>query len=40
MTTMTNKLEKWEMLRAKGKWNYILLYGVLGWESALGYYSV
>jgi len=33
---MTNKLEKWEKLRAKGKWNYILLYGVLGWGFSTG----
>jgi hypothetical protein len=36
MTTMTNKFEKWEKLRAKGKWNYILLYGVLGWGVSTG----
>ncbi len=28
---MSNKLEKWEKLRAKGKWHFILIYGVLGW---------
>lgn len=28
---MRNKFEKWEKIRAKGKWNYILLDGVLGW---------
>jgi hypothetical protein len=33
---MTNKLEKWEKLRAKGKWNCILLYGVLGWGVSTG----
>jgi hypothetical protein len=36
MTTITKKLEKWEKLRAKGKWNYILLYGVLGWGVSTG----
>ena len=33
---MSNKLEKWEKLRAKGKWNYILIYGVLGWGVSTG----
>ena len=28
---MRNKIEKWEKLRAKGKWNFILKYGVLLW---------
>ena len=28
---MRNKSEKWEKLRAKGKWNFILKYGVLLW---------
>lgn len=28
---MRNKIEKWERLRAKGKWNYIFVYGVLLW---------
>jgi len=28
---MRNKFENWEKLRAKGKWNYILKYGVLLW---------
>jgi hypothetical protein len=28
---MKTKLEKWEKLRAKGKWNFILIYGVLLW---------
>ncbi len=35
-TPMTGKLEKWEKLRAKGKWNYILIYGVLGWGVGTG----
>ena len=33
---MTDKLEKWQKLRAKGKWNYILIYGVLGWGVGTG----
>lgn len=33
---MNNKLENWEKLRAKGKWNYILIYGVLGWGISAG----
>ena len=24
------KIDKWNDIRAKGKWNYILIYGVLG----------
>ena len=28
---MTKKFEKWEKLREKGKWNYILKYGVMMW---------
>ena len=28
---MTKKFEKWEKLREKGKWNYILKYGVMIW---------
>ena len=35
-TSMTDKLEKWEKMRAKGKWNYILIYGVLGWGVGTG----
>ena len=35
-TPMTDKLEKWEKLRAKGKWNYIFIYGVLGWGVGTG----
>ena len=35
-TPMTGKLEKWEKQRAKGKWNYILIYGVLGWGVGTG----
>ena len=35
-TPMRDKLEKWEKLRAKGKWNYILIYGVLGWGVGTG----
>lgn len=35
-TPMTDKLEKWEKLRTKGKWNYILIYGVLGWGVGTG----
>jgi len=32
------KLEKWRRTRSKGKWNFILKYGVLGWGgfTALG----
>jgi hypothetical protein len=36
---MTNKLErweKWEKQRAKGKWNFVLVYGVLGWGVTCG----
>jgi uncharacterized membrane protein len=35
-TSMTDKLEKWEKMRAKGKWNYIFIYGVLGWGVGTG----
>lgn len=28
---MQNRLAKWERLREKGKWNYILKFGVIGW---------
>ena len=28
---MNNRLAKWEKLREKGKWHYVLKYGILGW---------
>ena len=35
-TLTKDKLEKWEKLRAKGKWTYILIYGVLAWGVSTG----
>lgn len=28
---MKDKFEKWQKIREKGKWNYIIIYGVLLW---------
>lgn len=35
-TPMTDKLERWEKRRAKGKWNFILIHGVLAWGVSTG----
>ena len=31
MSTSQNRFEKWERTRSKGKWNFIVKYGVLFW---------
>jgi hypothetical protein len=31
-----DQFEKWEKRRAKGKWNFILVYGVLAWGGGTG----
>jgi membrane protein implicated in regulation of membrane protease activity len=31
-----DQFEKWEKRRAKGKWNFILVYGVLAWGVGTG----
>jgi|GEM_PF-220946 len=35
-TITKDQLEKWEKRRAKGKWNFILIYGVLAWGAGTG----
>lgn len=33
---MQERFAKWETLREKGMWNYILTYGPLGWGVSIG----
>jgi hypothetical protein len=33
---MNDRFAKWERLRAKGKWDFIVKYGVLGWGVTTG----